>query len=49
MAPSQALSGIRILDFSWFGAAPIGTKMLADHGAEVIRVESMAQLDRLRR
>ncbi|MCZ6872504.1 MAG: CoA transferase [bacterium] len=48
MAPSQALSDIRILDFSWFGAAPIGTKMLADHGAEVIRVESMAQLDRLR-
>ena len=48
MATQQALAGIRILDFSWFGAAPIGTKMLADHGAEVIRVESMTQLDRLR-
>lgn len=48
MPAPQALSGIRILDFSWFGAAPIGTKMLADHGAEVIRVESRSRLDRLR-
>lgn len=48
MAQQQALTGIRILDFSWFGAAPIGTKMLADHGAEVIRVESMSRPDLLR-
>jgi benzylsuccinate CoA-transferase BbsF subunit len=48
MATKQALHGIRVLDFSWFGAAPIGTKWLADHGAEVIRVESMTRLDLLR-
>ena len=48
MITPQALSGIRVLDFSWFGAAPIGTKWLADHGAEVIRVESQSRLDALR-
>jgi crotonobetainyl-CoA:carnitine CoA-transferase CaiB-like acyl-CoA transferase len=48
MTTPQALTGIRILDFSWFGAAPIGTKMLADHGAEVIRVESATRPDLLR-
>ncbi|MEE9146236.1 MAG: CoA transferase [Candidatus Tectomicrobia bacterium] len=48
MATPQALRGIRVLDFSWFGAAPLGTKWLADHGAEVIRVESMTRLDALR-
>jgi benzylsuccinate CoA-transferase BbsF subunit len=47
-APKQALTGIRVLDFSWFGAAPIATKWLADHGAEVIRVESLTRLDLLR-
>lgn len=48
MTSPQALTGIRVLDFSWFGAAPIGTKLLADHGAEVIRVESATRPDLLR-
>ncbi len=48
MTMPQAMTGIRVLDFSWFGAAPIGTKCLADHGAEVIRVESHERLDSLR-
>ena len=48
MATVPAFQGIRVLDFSWFGAAPIGTKCLADHGADVIRVESQTRLDSLR-
>lgn len=46
--PALPLEGVRILDFSWFGVGPIATKIMADHGAEVIRVESEARLDSLR-
>ncbi|MEX2236847.1 MAG: CoA transferase [Dehalococcoidia bacterium] len=45
---SGALSGIRVADFSWFGAGPIAGGFLAHHGAEVIRVESATHLDGLR-
>ena len=47
-APRRALEGVRITDFSWYGAGPMGTKVLADHGAEVIRIESQYRLDGLR-
>ena len=39
------MSGIRVLDFSWGGAGPFATKALADHGAEVIKVETSTHYD----
>src|ERR1700730_13678629 len=43
-----ALEGVHVLDFAWVGVGPITTKYLADNGADVIRVESLARLDVLR-
>ncbi len=42
------LSGIKVADFSWFGAGPICAENLATFGAKVVRVESEAHLDGLR-
>jgi len=46
--PSRALAGLRVVDFGWVLAAPIGTRVLASFGAEVIRIESTAKPDSIR-
>ncbi|MEM7217457.1 MAG: CoA transferase [Pseudomonadota bacterium] len=38
------LKGLKVLDFMWIIAGPIFTRVLQDHGATVIRVESTSRL-----
>ncbi len=46
--PRLPLEGVRVADFSWFGAGPIAGQTLATFGAEVVRVESETRIDSLR-
>jgi crotonobetainyl-CoA:carnitine CoA-transferase CaiB-like acyl-CoA transferase len=45
---SDALSGLKVLDFTWAYAGPATTRCLADYGATVVRVESSKKLDSYR-
>lgn len=44
----QPLEGMKVADFSWFGAGPICAENLATFGATVVRVESESHVDGLR-
>jgi crotonobetainyl-CoA:carnitine CoA-transferase CaiB-like acyl-CoA transferase len=48
MNPEGPLADVKILDFMWVMAGPASTRMLADYGAQVVRIESPTRIDTAR-
>lgn len=42
------LAGVKVLDFMWVMAGPAATRVLADYGATVVRVETARRIDTAR-
>ncbi len=45
----KPFEGLRVADFAWVGVGPTVSKYLADHGAEVIRIETNTYPEAVRR
>lgn len=45
---ANIFEGLKVWDMSWVGVGPLTSRYLADHGATVIRLDSLTSLDFLR-
>jgi crotonobetainyl-CoA:carnitine CoA-transferase CaiB-like acyl-CoA transferase len=45
---ARPLDGVKVLDFMWAFAGPYATRILADHGATVVKIETSHKTDVLR-
>lgn len=46
--PKGPLNGVKVTDFTWIGAGSFTTKLLADMGADVVKLETSTRPDTLR-
>ena len=48
-APADLLSGLKVLDLTWYAAGPYATRLMAGLGAEVVKIERPGSGDPARR